>query len=79
MIAVDGHNLLNVLVERHHKAAFLECGDMGAHAVGGYYSTNGSAMMRCSIKMRLGRYMLMGILVPFKFAGTEMVAWHSQL
>lgn len=46
----------------------------GAHAVGGYYSTNGSAMMRCSIKMRLGRYMLMGILVPFKFAGTEMVA-----
>lgn len=79
MIAVDGRNLPNVLVERHHKAAFLECGDMGAHAVGGYYSTGGSATMRCSMKMRLGRYMLTGILVPFEFAGMEMVAWHSQI
>lgn len=45
---------------------------MGVHATGGYYSPNRNAWVR--MKMRLGRYMLTGILVPVLNAGTEMVA-----
>lgn len=42
--------------------------------MGDNYLPSGNTTMRCSMKMRLRRYMLTGILVPFKNAETGMIA-----